>query len=477
MIGLTVESTKHCLDEYENRFSQDTRVRTEVLGAIIGVITGVACEVFAILNLIALPRESVGLPVFRAIMGVEFGWIGGFAVFGCAIGVGKYLTARKIDALKQFRLGLDKFYHGAAELENSTVSALLKMVDTQAAKELAEPMNFNQLYAARRVLGNKKFAQVITGVNQSAHELWRQILEVSPAPEAVRKYLSCDNVKRLQNKNPELWVGLRDFVGFGVDEYLFPNLETESQSKETLVIKIGEKRIELNKELLAKNCPYFEGRQEVDLTEDAKALNVDIVPLLEFLAGKKRGYSPDLIPFASHFRVEKMETVLDTLLVMNHFDMSLEERCAIVSKYPGYPKLREHLIRMLRNREITDANFEEMCGFAKKLSCYDIKRELQEYALKKLKIPDSSWLERALSLDVTCEKIHKQLPDLSAANFSIQYEIGMKLKELGYSELANNCLEFCRQSPSEVRGHLTWKIEEMPDEVVEILFPLPKVNF
>ncbi len=480
MNGLSLEQAKVSLEQYENRFTWEMKHKTEFVGSVIGVTAGVAAEIFCFVSVITIkdPDAQPGRALPWA-LGLAFGGLGaGFAAFGLICLAGWILTSRKVNAIQKYRLGLDKFYNNAnAMLENGSIAPLMKLVDTEAAQELIGPMNFSQLFAARRALGNIKFAELVGGVKQFAHGLWKQILEAPTAPEALQKYLSSGNVKKLQIKNPEMWAGLRDVAGKIVDEHLFPGLETESQSSETIAIKIGEKTIALNKELLAKNCPYFKDQQAADLTEDAQALNVDIVPLLEMLAGKKRGYSPDLIPFASRFKVEKMESVLDTLLTLNTFDMSLDERCAIVSNYPGYPKLREHLIQTLLNRALTEENLDEMCGFAAKLNSPEIKEKLQAYSLEQLNkaLKDNPmnykvWLDRAFSVELTCGQIHQKLTGLNATNFRAQFEIAKEFKSKGYSQLERDCLNYCQQFPAEIKAHLPWKIEEMPKEVADVIF-------
>ncbi len=597
--GLTLKQAKVCLEQYENRFSREMKDKTEFLGSVIGVTAGVAAEIFCLVSLIRIKDPDAQPGRFIAsILGVAgFGGLGaGFAAFGLISLAGWILTSRKVNAVKQFQLGLGKFYQdGKAELERASIAPLMKLVDAQAAKELILPMNFAQLFEAEKALGNKRFSSLIAGVKNFSHGLWRQILEISP--ESLQTHLSCENVKREQLNYPEMWVGLSDLVKDDakaravVEQHLFPALETESQSGETLKVRIGEKVSEWNKELLCKNSGYFravcgggwsEGQTgEIDLTEVAKY--ADIAPFLDILSGKKTSFSDEtliqLIPLIDYFQVGKMMPVLDNLFVMNYFELSFEERCEIAGNFAAYKNLREHLITTLLNRAVTEENFDEMAVFAAKLSppevkekavtedevpvaaklsppevkekaviedgvpvaaklsppevkekavtedevpvaaklsppevkekaviedevpvaaklsppevkekaviedevpvaakvtSLQVKEKLQAYALEQLNkalhpMNYKVWLDRAFSMDLTCEQIHKALSDLDVANFRAQYEIGREFKTKGYSQLESECFEFCSRHLSDLKANWLWDIEEMPDEIADKL--------
>lgn len=499
--GLTFNKTQSELsqqvDRLNGKFENIAAGAAITTGSVAGAATVAGGTTLAVLT----GAESVGLFLLGLFGGI-FGWIvTAPLVGGITFGIVELTRWKKEKNLKLLKDELQSQYEETGLVAKKDIIRLLQKTDKVCQQNLISAMNFEQLSAAKQAVGERRFKQLISSVDQEQHKQWLTILsltEKTDSEELVMKLKSRD-FKQISKANPHFANELQERLKTTenpevcaiLHNYWLSSLDGASRSGDpTIQVTIN------NRETLVVNTRLLEeytglklppnGVLRYDNVIAPETFKLCLKLLSHYNHGKielDKNQVIELCQYARFFNAPKLLRALENYM-MNHqasfFEHDIE---AIIVSCPEFTRLKTRIEDFHLNQKPTRENWIYLANKAKAIESDRLKEKCLAYAQEQI---HEALTTHAVPIRDTLFwfKHYQQTAGIKSDTYQIFREALIKkqaiktirqLYELavqGNDEvLHESCLAFFRSHIQSIKDQAVWKIGTTPDEVSEILYP------
>ncbi len=420
-------------------------------------------------------------------------FIGPILVAGLA-GLCRAYQWYRIRKIAQVKLDLERRYEPEGVLGAGDVRKLLREVDHRARTELVAQMSFDQIGVAHGVIGKKPLMGMVSKASGEQHRLWQNILDLSlthTSPLRVREFVSTDSVRRVAQQHPgfiqeieRMFRGKPDHL-----QALRHHREPVEMGEEdpilvTLRTRDGEDFI-LDSKFLARNSEYFRAMFQppcagttgyIEAGEgQASLLGLDSSQLLKWMdlvSGKRveaEGIG-EAIGLASFFQSAPLLATLEGRILGDLERMSLEEQIDLACQCPQFSTFEARIADQVRSLRPDKSNWPILVKGAKLVQDHQTIFALRDFAIRQLHECLQNEMVDLRECRLWSGRITEQewplsgkLPPVTVRNFRAQHEIRDR-------QVHDGCLEFANTHPEVLRAALPWPIDQVPADVIDILF-------
>jgi hypothetical protein len=348
--GLNIDNIRPIIEAYRGRLNGRIKIVGELLGSTAALVTFAASMAIGIFGMIIFLSNSptsivLGYAFCAAVAMIGFSTAVGFGVSRL---VNSHFPTNYNWKFSEMEEAI-RAKNGADFISyKSDIATLLYAVDSTAKSALISKMNFSQMHAACKCLGEATFLDSIKEVKSEEAVLWRDVLWIknsNPTPQQLQKMLH--ERSSIINERHEVWAELHHFFADKPEhlKVLYDSFSkiTSEPVEGTIKIRSGEMSKEYDAQILLSKSEFLNARRRVEgFVKDLvmpDETDENIFRYFDFLAGNFTIQSKqdvlELLPYAHYFSDTKTRDMIGAILMLYESELSDEEHEEIVSEF--YP--------------------------------------------------------------------------------------------------------------------------------------------
>lgn len=213
------------LSEQKKRAERKYEKITIACAIVVSVAVAITTLALSIWSMVTIPlvltevlRKGKVVKIMAAAPGYELreilsiiGFTVGYLACGAAAGfltygIGKAISKYKIHQFQKFVDKTGSILQPEERVSGKQLAEILPKADAETGKNLIAKMDFPQLFAAKKILGEHKFRQLLfknDQANQTQHTQWRELLSIdfTASHNSIAKIQQLD-IQALEEQNP-----------------------------------------------------------------------------------------------------------------------------------------------------------------------------------------------------------------------------------------------------------------------------------